>query len=83
MRNWRRRSSIAPRRWSGAGSSARPTLISAPPRAAARSARVFAGDVGRGLLEISHNTLAVVGLATTFVATCALHLLKTGYKIRH
>ncbi|MDO8419378.1 MAG: lytic transglycosylase domain-containing protein [Rubrivivax sp.] len=31
--------------------------------AGARSLAVFAGDVGRGLLEISHNTLALVGLA--------------------
>lgn len=32
-------------------------------RATARSTKVFVGDVGRGLLEISHNTLALVGLA--------------------
>ncbi len=31
-------------------------------RATARSMTVFAGDVGRGLLAVSHNTLAVVGL---------------------
>ena len=31
--------------------------------AAARSIGVFVQDVGRGLLEISHNTLALVGLA--------------------
>lgn len=31
--------------------------------ATVRSVSVFAGDVGRGLLEISHNTLALVGLA--------------------
>jgi hypothetical protein len=32
-------------------------------RAAARSAGVFTRDVGHGLLEISHNTLALFGLA--------------------
>lgn len=31
-------------------------------RAAGRSARVFASDVGNGLLEVSHNTFAVLGL---------------------
>ena len=37
-------------------------MLRRAPRAAARSVSVFAGDVGRGLLEISHNTLATVGL---------------------
>jgi hypothetical protein len=37
-------------------------------RATARSAKVFVCDVGRGLLEVSHNTLAVVGL----LAICVL-----------
>ena len=32
-------------------------------RATVRSVAVFVGDVGRGLLEVSHNTLALVGLA--------------------
>jgi soluble lytic murein transglycosylase-like protein len=32
-------------------------------RATARSVAAFVGDVGRGLLEVSHNTLALVGLA--------------------
>ena len=32
-------------------------------RATARSVAVFVSDVGRGLLEVSHNTLALVGLA--------------------
>lgn len=31
--------------------------------AGGRSLSVFAGDVGRGMLEIGHNTLAIVGLA--------------------
>jgi len=35
--------------------------------AGGRSLAVFAGDVGRGLLEISHNTLALVGLAAVAV----------------
>lgn len=42
------------------------------PRAAARSVSVFAGDVGRGLLEISHNTLALVGLLAIAAAVFAL-----------
>jgi Transglycosylase SLT domain len=42
------------------------------PRAAARSASVFAGDVGRGLLEISHNTLALVGLVAIAASVFAL-----------
>ncbi len=37
-------------------------------RTAARSATVFAGDVGRGLLAVSHNTLATVGLLALVVA---------------
>jgi hypothetical protein len=40
--------------------------------ASARSLAVFAGDVGRGLLEISHNTLALVGLAAVAVLVLAL-----------
>lgn len=40
-------------------------------RAAARSLGVFLRDVGHGLLEISHNTLALVGLAVVAVAVFA------------
>lgn len=40
--------------------------------AAFRSASVFAGDVWRGLLEISHNTLALVGLAAIAVLVFAV-----------
>jgi hypothetical protein len=36
-------------------------------RAATRSAGVFVRDVGQGLLEVSHNTLALVGLAAVAV----------------
>lgn len=36
-------------------------------RTTARSATVFAGDVGRGLLAVSHNTLATVGLLALVV----------------
>lgn len=36
-------------------------------RAVGRSTRVFLRDVGHGLLEISHNTLALVGLAVVAV----------------
>lgn len=43
------------------------TLRSAQ-RACARSLSVFARDVGRGLFEISHNTLAVVGLVVVAAA---------------
>jgi soluble lytic murein transglycosylase-like protein len=39
---------------------------------AADSAQVFARDVGAGLLEVSHNTLALVGLAAVAVAVFAL-----------
>ncbi len=36
-------------------------------RTTARSATVFAADVGRGLLAVSHNTLATVGLLALVV----------------
>ncbi|MFN9101579.1 MAG: lytic transglycosylase domain-containing protein, partial [Betaproteobacteria bacterium] len=36
-------------------------------RATLRSTTVFAGDVSRGLLAVSHNTLAVVGLVALVV----------------
>ena len=39
--------------------------------ATTRSVGVFVGDVGRGLLEVSHNTLALVGLAAVAVALFA------------
>ena len=41
-------------------------------RAGARSLGVFSRDVGHGLLEISHNTLALVGLAAVAVVVFAL-----------
>ena len=47
-------------------------LLRRAPRAVARSASVFAGDVGRGLLEISHNTLALVGLVAIAATVFAL-----------
>lgn len=47
-------------------------MLRQAPRAAARSVSVFAGDVGRGLLEISHNTLALVGLLAITAAVFAL-----------
>ena len=47
-------------------------MLRRAPRAAARSARVFSGDVGRGLLEISHNTLALVGMFAITAAVFAL-----------
>jgi soluble lytic murein transglycosylase-like protein len=41
-------------------------------RATARSTAVFAGDVGRGLLAVSHNTLALVGLLATVAVVFGL-----------
>lgn len=40
--------------------------------ATVRSVAVFVGDVGRGLLEVSHNTLALVGLAAIASAVFVL-----------
>lgn len=40
-------------------------------RATSRSVSVFARDVGHGLLEVSHNTLALLGLAVVAVAVFA------------
>lgn len=48
------------------------TLLRRAQRASARSLSVFAGDVGRGLLQVSHNTLALVGLAAVAVLVFAL-----------
>ena len=39
--------------------------------AGSRALSVFAGDVGRGLLEIGHNTLALVGLAAVALVVFA------------
>jgi hypothetical protein len=47
-------------------------MLRQTPRAAARSVKLFAGDVGRGLLEISHNTLALIGLLAIAAAVFAL-----------
>lgn len=41
-------------------------------QASARSLGVFCRDVGHGLLEVSHNTLALVGLAAVTVLVFAL-----------
>ncbi len=41
-------------------------------QAVARSLQVFVGDVGRGLLEVSHNTLALLGLLAIAVLVFAL-----------
>ncbi|MBL8287908.1 MAG: transglycosylase SLT domain-containing protein [Rubrivivax sp.] len=43
-------------------------LLQRARRATARSMGVFVRDVGDGLLEVSHNTLALVGLAAVAVA---------------
>lgn len=40
-------------------------------REAAQSMRVFARDVGHGLMEVSHNTLALVGLAAVALVVFA------------
>ncbi len=47
-------------------------LLRQAQQATARSIKVFTGDVGRGLLEVSHNTLALVGLAAIAVLVFAL-----------
>jgi soluble lytic murein transglycosylase-like protein len=47
-------------------------LLRQAQRATARSLTVFVHDVGRGLLEVSHNTLALVGLAAIAVLVFAL-----------
>ena len=47
-------------------------LLRQAQRATARSVQAFAGDVGRGLFEVSHNTLALVGLASVAVLVFAL-----------
>lgn len=47
------------------------TLLRQAQHATARSLKVFVCDVGRGLLEISHNTLALVGLAAVAAAVFA------------
>ncbi len=46
-------------------------------RATARSLGVFVADVGRGFLEVSHNTLALVGLAAVAVLVFALGRAET------
>ncbi|MED5621343.1 lytic transglycosylase domain-containing protein [Ideonella sp. BN130291] len=46
-------------------------LIRSLPQACGRSAAVFLRDVGQGLLEVSHNTLALVGLAVVAVLVFA------------
>jgi hypothetical protein len=51
-------------------------------RAAARSAGVFLRDVGHGLLEISHNTLALLGLAVVAVAVFAAGRADCGTRSR-
>jgi soluble lytic murein transglycosylase-like protein len=47
-------------------------LLRRAQHATARSLTVFARDVGHGLLEVSHNTLALVGLAAVVVVVFAL-----------
>lgn len=48
-----------------------PRFIRSLPGALGRSAAVFLRDVGQGLLEVSHNTLALVGLAVVAVLVFA------------
>lgn len=44
------------------------TALKTAGRATGRSLSVFAGDVGRGMLELAHNSLALLGLAVLAVA---------------
>jgi len=46
-------------------------FIRSLPQAFGRSAQVFLRDVGHGLLEVSHNTLALVGLAVVALVVFA------------
>jgi soluble lytic murein transglycosylase-like protein len=46
-------------------------------RGTVRSVGVFVADVGRGFLEVSHNTLALVGLAAVAVLVFALGRAET------
>ena len=48
------------------------TLLRQAQHATARSLSVFVRDVGRGLLEVGHNTLALVGLLAVGVLVFAL-----------
>lgn len=50
-------------------------------RAMLRSAGVFVADVGRGFLEVSHNTLALVGLASVAVLVLALGRADTRHQL--
>ena len=47
-------------------------LLRRAQHATALSMSVFVRDVGRGLLEVSHNTLALVGLAAVAVLVFGL-----------
>jgi hypothetical protein len=47
-------------------------LVRRAAQATAASTGVFVRDIGRGLLEVSHNTLALVGLAAVAVLVLAL-----------
>ena len=53
--------------------------LRAAQRAAASSIAVFAGDVGRGLLVLSHNTLALLGL----VLVCVVLFTASRDDLRH
>jgi hypothetical protein len=50
-------------------------------RATLRSLRVFVTDVGRGFLDVSHNTLALVGLAAVTVLVLALGRADTRHQL--
>ena len=50
-------------------------------RATLRSVGVFVIDVGRGFLEVSHNTLALVGLAAVTVLVLALGRADTRHQL--
>ncbi len=58
-------------------------LLRQAQHATARSATVFVRDVARGFLEVSHNTLALLGLAAVAVLVFALGRADTRQQLEH
>ncbi len=55
--------------------------LRAAQQASARSLKVFLGDVGHGLLEIGHNSLAVLGLAVVATVIFAVGNVEVRQKV--